>query len=278
MSVFIFTDCYDANAVSRQIRRWQRLFRDVVINCFSVEKSIEASFCVLDTYLAGLLPISPDQNTNLPDILVGNIAPREERKYPNGAPFCFAYATDGTLIIGTPDTFVLPLREGLIQKVFETDAFHVCKAAGLSEDQALKIANSQFRSLDYVPLLAYWLLVEKKDIPVTQARIDPKKFDNEIGYIDCFGNCKSTVRKSDFPTTALSELINTTIELSTQPFSPDMTFYKRLADVPNDEDGVTEGSSGNGFLEIVRQGGSAQNVWSIAVEEPAFTIPVFEEV
>ncbi len=278
-SVLVFTDCIDSDAKSRQVARWQSAFGNIPVNCFGVKKSIEASFCVVDVIYATRLPKNIARKWKSKPIIFGNIAPRTEKRYENGAPFCLGWTADGILVIGTPDVFVLPLKEGLIKDVYVTDPYHVCRAAGVEEDEALRISKSQFRSLDYVPLLAYWLEIENIKIPCEKIDIPSNKFDNEIAFIDNFGNVKSTVKKSDFPLSNLSEIPNGVIELAVSGES--LQFVPRLKDVSGEA--VTQGSSGapgDGYLEIVIQGGNASKSekLQLSLEEKAFEISIYEQV
>jgi hypothetical protein len=193
-----------------------------------VSKDIEATGCIVDALDAG-------RETS--QIIVGNVARRENKHYENGSPFSYV-KIGNSIVIGTPTVFSLLAKLDLATEVHETDVYTVCSQF-LDEVEARRIANSQFRSFEYLPLLAKWIH-EGQDIPAKTVKIEPPT-ESLIWFVDNFGNCK---------TTALD-----VAELSTKPQA--LPFYERLSFVPVGENAVIRGSSGykdTRFLEITTQG------------------------
>ncbi len=234
----IFTDCVDANASARQQTKWLSLFPGSQIFIHKIASEHEGGFTIVDLL---------DVGTNVPQIIVVQAAPREEKKYENGRPFCFVKVGE-LIIIGTPGVFYLLRKLGITTEIFETDVCTVCLQF-LPKDQAEKIANSQFRSLEYVPFLAKWIS-EGKTIPGESKEILCEE-SARVVFADCFGNCKTSAITID----------------EFKKFG-EMPYYERLADVPRNGSAVTRGSSGyagKNFLEIVVQGGSAREYLGLGI-------------
>jgi hypothetical protein len=227
IKISIFTDCQDVNARSRQEIRYSSVITDSVVTCYGVNKEIEAAGSIVDAL---------DAARETPVIIVGNVAPRGNH-YENGCPFSYV-KTGNSIVIGTPTVFSLLAKLGLATEVHETDVYTVCSQF-LDEAEARRIANSQFRSFEYLPLLAKWIH-EGKDISAKSVAIEPPS-ESLIWFVDNFGNCKTTALEVS--------------ELSLKHQS--LKFYDRLTDVPVGENAVTRGSSGykdTRFLEITTQG------------------------
>jgi hypothetical protein len=242
IKIFIFTDCSDPNAQARQIARYKALFPYAVITCLPIYSDSEASGCIIDV-------LDAVRFGKIRCIIVGNIAPRTDTRWKNGAPFCFARIGEH-IVIGTPTVFALALKLGIAYEISETDVESVCKNF-LPQTEAARIANSQFRSYEYVPLLAQWLF-EKKNVPYTKLQNDVVPHSASVWYVDCFGNIKTTLTESELKTKETGGTIVTKFGA--------LPFFKRLADVPKGTLAVTIGSSGHAdirFAEIIVQGGSA---------------------
>ena len=256
-SIFAFTDCKDSNALTRLFVRLTALFNGSHIKTVGIDKDIEAAGCILDT-LDALRLGTGDY------IIIGNLAPREHKQYKNGAPFCVAHV-DGTIIIATKTCFSLLRKLDLINTIGETDVETVCKAF-LSEEETARIANSQFRSFEYVPLLARFA-ADEKDIPMTQDTLEsfsPEKFENQIWWIDNFGNAKTTFTNNEIKNRVSNETV-TLILNNTEHVFP---FFDQLADVPTGTVACIIGSSGYKdvrFAEIVKQGASVAQALGLSV-------------
>jgi hypothetical protein len=239
IKISIFTDCRDSNVRARQEIRYSSLVPEGVATCYGVTVDIEATGCIVDALDAG---------RETPQIIVGNVARRENKKYKNGSPFSYV-KIGNAIIIGTPTIFPLLAKLGLATEVYETDVYTVCSKF-LDETEARRIADSQFRSFEYLPLLAKWLH-EGQEIPAETVTIELPS-DNQIWFVDNFGNCKTTV----LDRSELSE---------SQQALP---FYERLSFVPVGENAIVRGSSGykdTRFLEITTQGESTANKFGYKV-------------
>lgn len=245
----IISDCRDEQARARQVIRYQSLLGSATTNFVGVSNDIEASGNLIDVI---------DAYGNADGIIVSNVAPRgNKEKYQNGIPFCF-HRFKNLWIIGTPNCFSLAKKLKLFSKTFKTDVFEVCRKF-LSEKEALLIANSQFRSFEYLPYLVKWI-TEGKDIPKTEIIIENFGYKNFVWCVDCFGDCK---------TTTISPLAVDPYKSSTKYSYLDVEFYERLADVPKNKLPVlTRGSSGYGskrFIEIVIQNKSAADILGLKI-------------
>ncbi|MES2023164.1 MAG: hypothetical protein V4439_00585 [Patescibacteria group bacterium] len=246
MLLVYISDCHDPNARGRLEIRCRALLGGLSFVFIGVSSELEASGCLIDAI---------DALKGIPCIIIVNVAPRgDKKKHPNGIPFCFSKVGDIT-IIGTPNCFSLAKKIGILSTTSETDVLRVCKMF-LEENEARRIANSQFRSYEYLPYLAKWLS-EGKDIPATKLKIADFGKKDFIWYVDCFGNCKTTI----FSKKGFSRWSN-------RGFRP--KFYEKLADIPSDDPRsfVVKGSSGYGnkrFFEIVCKGRSASETLGYCV-------------
>lgn len=245
MQITIISDCADANARGRQEIRYKSLIGDSAnLNFIGVTHDLEAAGCLVDAL---------DAYNDTPGIIVVNVAPRGTKdKYPNGIPFCFGKAGNIT-VVGTPNCFALAKKLGLMSDIQETDVYTVCSQF-LPEEEARRISESQFRSYEYLPHLTNWIF-QGKVINAKIGEIFDFGNDNFVWYVDCFGNCKTTiVYEHD------QELRNSTSNYD---------FIERLTDVPKDGKAYfTKGSSGykdKRFIEIVLQRQSASKNLNLEV-------------
>jgi hypothetical protein len=237
--ISVFTDCQDSNARSRQEIRYSVLLPKHDVSVYGVMSEREAAGCIVDAI---------DATLGLPSIIVGNVAPRGATHDENGCPFSFVWVGE-VLVIGTPNIFGLLAKMKLVSSVTQTDVYTVTSKY-LPEEEARRIANSQFRSYEYLPYLALWAS-GKREVPGEEVSIHPDK-DAFAWFSDNFGNVKTSALE-------VKELA---------PRFQGLPFYERLTDVPKGESAVTRGSSGyhtKRFLEIVIQGGNAAAKHQIVV-------------
>lgn len=249
--IFAFTDCKDPNALTRLEARLTILFENSSIHGVGINTDIEASGCILDTLDA--LRIS-----KRPSVIIGNLAPRSDKHYKNGAPFYVGHVGT-TNIVATKTCFTLLAKLNLITTIYETDVETVCKKF-LPIAEAKRIANSQFRSFEYVPRLAHWVHTKKK-IPSTPLVLSTKTLD-QVWWVDNFGNCKTTVTEAELKKYVSKSVVTLTIHNK----KIKLPFYQKLADVPKGVLAVIIGSSGykdTRFAEIVIQGKSASALLKI---------------
>ncbi len=267
----IITDCADDNARARQELRFKALF------------GVQPSFLGVSSYnsieAAGNLVEQLDVLSNFPlanktdeAIVLVNVAPRSgdiKKKWENGTPFC-AFRTGKTLVVSTYEGHCLALVRdlGIAESVQLFDIPTVMKAAiawgEVTEQEATRIINTQFRSLEFLQLVAYWLW-QKRDVPSTSQPLSGLPSANgQAWFIDNFGNVKTTLTEADIDFEEGKEVM----------LSNDVPAicYRRLADVPSGQVALTIGSSGYAaqrFVEVViGQTGQASERLSLTVGSP----------
>jgi hypothetical protein len=253
----IITDCADNNARARQELRFSSLF------------GVQPTFLGLgaeapDIQAAGNLIDQLDALTNLPvscgdkqqAVILVNVAPRGDKvrkKWANGTPFCY-FRIGKTLIVSTYAGRALSLayERKLLTSVELLDIPTVVAAAvewgELTKEQAHHITNTQFRSFEFLPLVAYWLTQDRPVPSVTEDLDTAHDIQGKAWAIDNFGNAKTTLRASDID---FEEG-----KVVTLADGQSATCYRRLADVPKDTSALVIGSSGfasDRFLEVVVQ-------------------------
>ncbi|NQV89907.1 hypothetical protein HQ487_00695 [Candidatus Uhrbacteria bacterium] len=249
MFVSIITDCRDDNARTRQETRYAHLFPGMHVSFIGASTDSEAAGNVLDIL---------DNADEAPGIIAVNCAPRHGRakKWKNGSPFGYAWF-ENKLIVGTIDglCFSFLKRFNLISEIHVTDITTVLPVGGYTPEQVAMAAQTQFRSLNYLPRLAK-IVWDNHDVP---SEILPMKevadLPSLIWWIDCFGNAKTSLTADDidFSPGAIKQVqFNDGTSIS-------MTCVERLADVPDKEPALIIGSSGfreHRFVEMVVQGAS----------------------
>jgi hypothetical protein len=249
----IITDCADANAQARQELRFDTLF------------GVKPTFLGVGSYspfeAAGNLIEQLDVLTNFPlsdkdrqNVVLVNVAPRGEdvqKKWDNGTPFCY-FRTGNTLVASTYEGQSLALARdfGVVDTVELFDIPTVTAAAvewgDLTPEQAERINHTQFRSLEFLPLVAYWVW-QGKPVPSTpQSLAELPSAKGKAWFIDNFDNVKTTLLPEDV---AFEDGKQVTLSNGRTA-----TCYTRLTDVPQNATALTIGSSGYGehrFLEVV---------------------------
>jgi hypothetical protein len=258
MFVTIINDCRDANTMGRQATRVARLFGDgvSVVTVGIGQSELEGAGNLIDVL---------DASDGQQGVVLINVAPRHGRgkKWPNGTPFGYFYYQK-TLVIATIARECLSLvkKFGLTDALALTDIAEVVDAmiaqGKLDKELRERIVFSQFRSYEYIPRLAKWL-IDGENIPHTAYNFDqvldaPKA----VWWVDNFGNCKTTM---------LPEEISHKSGVSIETKVGEILCYDSLRDVPNGEAGLVIGSSGLGdkrFLELIVQGESAAKRFKLA--------------
>ena len=269
--VVSLTDCADANAVARQSARIAALFGAVpsILPLSGPDPEGVAALTLLDLLRATELVGGPTQ----PTVVLVNIAPRDGH-WPNGVPFCW-FRHGGHLVVSTLNPRVLaPLRTWLgVPQVQVTDVREVLQAAAgqwaeLSPDQVDEIARTQFRSLWYAPLLARWL-VDGRPVPAVAQPVPSAPEQGEpvrVAVVDNFGNCKlDRPAAAVFGRAGADEL---RLRARHDGGTVRVRGFERLPDVPRGEPGITTGSSGVGFAELVVRGGSAAELFGLREGDP----------
>lgn len=250
MFVSIINDCHDGNAMGKQVTRAARLFPNASMATVGIEQDeLEAAGNLIDIL---------DASDGDYGVILVNVAPRQGRgkKWPNGTPFGY-FSYKKTLIVSTIAEMSLSLvkKLGLADSLQLTDVPTVIDAmierGYLEKHLRNLIVKSQFRSYDYMPRLAKWVMdgveVPSEPYSFTQVATAPKA----IWWVDNFGNCKTTILPEEVGHEPGKVLMTKVGEVKC---------FERLKDIPNDEVGLIIGSSGIGlkrFLELNIQGKSA---------------------
>jgi len=252
MNITIINDCKDANATGRQIARVQALIEGSV-SFVGVSSDLEAAGNLVDIL---------DAYEDSTGVVLVNVAPRngKAKKWKNGTPFGYFWYKK-VLVVSSIDGLTL----SLVKKLKLVDSINVLDIPTIvnqfisekvvSAEVGEHIINTQFRSYDFLPRIAAYLLeheyTQAEKLKVTDIVDAP----NAVWWVDNFGNCKTTVLKHDFQESDL---------LDSEFGKPD--YFERLKDVPDKATALITGSSGLGssrFLELVIQGESASKLLNV---------------
>jgi len=252
----IITDCADNNARSRQQLRFSQLFgvQPTFHGVGGIAPETEAAGNLIDQ-LASLSNL-PESVSDTNAVVLVNVAPRGDgvrAKWDNGVPFCY-FHVGSALVVSTYTEQILGIiaSKGLAHSVELLDTPTVTAAAvewgEITAEQRERINHTQFRSLEFLPLVAYWVL-NGREVPVVTKTIVPgDDISGKVWCIDNFGNAKTTLVASDIDFQEGKKVLLAD--------GTGATCYRRLADVPKGETALVIGSSGFGterFLEIIVQ-------------------------
>lgn len=267
----IITDCANGPTRARQELRFDTLFgvKPTFLGVGSYS-SIEAAGNLLDQL--DVLTKFPLADIKRDHIVLVNVAPRAEdvkQKWDNGTPFCY-FRIDNTLIVSTYEGYCLGLARdlGIVNEVELLDVPTVTAAAiewdDLTAEEAEKINHSQFRSLEFLPLVAYWLWKGKPVPSKKQSLVELTSPKGQVWQIDNFSLVKTTLLPEDVGFEQGKQVVLHDGEAA--------TCYRRLADVPKGLTALTIGSSGYGphrFLEVAIGGcGKAGSTHGFTVGSP----------
>jgi hypothetical protein len=269
MFTTIITDCKGENEAGRQIARYASLGLGPA-NLVGIGSGLDDD-ATIET--AGNLVDILDATEGKRGVIVANVAPRGNREDgENGTQFSYFYYGK-TLVIAIVKgyTFSLVKKLGITDsvKLLETSEVleHAVFAGLINAKQAAQINKSQFRSFDFVPRVAQWLLqgaiLPSKPYPLSTVSDIPSC----IWHIDSFGNAKTTLFAKDLSSLNFErtqsvektgsihtgQVDNAHINTNFGVFN----YYERLKDVPAGETAIYTGSSGIGskrFIEIATQG------------------------
>jgi hypothetical protein len=264
MFTTIITDCKGENEAGRQIVRFASLGLGPT-NLIGVGNGLDFDATV---EAAGNLVDILDATQGKRGVIVVNIAPRGNKNDgENGSSFTYFYHND-TLVIASVigNNLSLAVKLGLINNIKLLDIpeilEHAVFAGLITADMATYIKNSQFRSFDFIPRVALWLL-QGTNLP--SGNITIEQFSNIpscIWHIDTFGNAKTTLLTEELKDVKTKKQFNTNLGL--------LNYYERLKDIPAGETAIYTGSSGIGnkrFIEIATQAvaGSAAKTLNLKV-------------
>jgi hypothetical protein len=276
----IITDCADSNARARQELRFTRLFgskptflgvgADVVLGEGNKAADVQAAGNLLDM-LDATLNLPTGEHADQQTVILVNVAPRGGKTtkiWQNGTPFCY-FRINGRLVVSTYARRCLSLIRDLggIDSVELLDVPTVTAAAvewgELTPARADEINRTQFRSFEFVPLVARWLCDGQPVPSITQTLEDIPAIDANVWCVDSFGNAKTTLLPSDVDFEDGREVMLANGQQA--------VCYTHLADVPRGTTALVVGSSGFGedrFLEVVIQRGNAAKEHSLSVGSP----------
>lgn len=271
--VVSLTDCADPNALARQSTRIATLFGSTptVLPLGGPDPEGAAALTLLDLLRSTDLTGGPSR----PVVVLVNIAPRDGH-WPNGVPFCYFRHGDHLVITTVSRRVLAPLATYLgLREVQVTDVRQVLEAAAddwaeLAPAEIEEMVRTQFRSLWYVPLLARWL-VDGRTVPAEPMAVHPSAEDDvRVAVVDNFGNCKLDRPPTELPGYDGAETLLVHNRLEGRDVK--VRCYDRLPDVPLGEPGITVGSSGVGFAELVVRGGSAAETFGLGQGDRLFRL------
>lgn len=254
-TIIIINDCRDANAAGRQIVRTTALLGSPAA-FIDVSNHLEASGNLIDAL---------DAIEGHEGVVLVNVAPRSgsAKKWNNGTPFGYFWYKK-IIVVASVDGLTLSLvkKLRLVDSVNVLDIPTSLEAMGkdtyLSGESKGHIADSQFRSYDFLPHITSFLL-KHGDIRSTPLNINEiSDAPPAIWWVDNFGNCKTTILSQEITCRADNRVATKLGELP---------YYPRLKDVPDKNAALIIGSSGLGdkrFLEVVIQGDNAARHFNLS--------------
>lgn len=255
MFITIINDCHDDNTSGRQQIRLATLFPGAAITMVGIAnyREIEAAGNMIDML---------DASSGNEGVILVNSAPRHKKKWPNGTPFGYFWYKK-TLVVATIDGYCLSLvkKFRLAKEIMLTDVTTVADSflqkGKITKELRDQLVITQFRSFDYMPRLACWLM-NKEDVPHETYPIESiPNAPKAIWLIDNFGNAKTTL---------LPEEVGFTPGKRIQTKIGEFTCYTQLRDVAVGEAALVIGSSGidsNRFVEIIIMGEKASDKYHL---------------
>jgi hypothetical protein len=250
MFTTIISDCYEENEAGRQMARFNSSGLGPtnlvgVKSNFSDHATAEGGANLIDIL---------DATEGKQGIVVLNVAPRGNKKEGgNGTHFSYFFYKD-TLVISTLKGYCLSFvkKFKIAQSVGVVELTEVLdftlKNKLINKELKNYIVKSQFRSFDFVPRLARWI-IDGIRIPSKEWSLKHvPEIPGMIWCIDAFGNTKTTLLSNDLNLVA-PKMVETNFGF--------LKYYDRLKDVPFGETAIYTGSSGienNRFLELANQG------------------------
>jgi hypothetical protein len=246
MFVTIINDCWDPNAMGRQMTRAAALFSNAHINFIGVQSDLEASGCLVDALDAAL---------QSQGVILANVAPRNgiaQKRWQNGTPF--GYFWYGNILVGSSvggATLSLAKKLKIIQSINILDIAQSVKTPYWRWPNGVRAVATQFRSYEFL-LQAANILFNRYKLPAKPFPLDEVTDPQPVVWsIDNFGNLKTTLLANEVPFYDGKSLKTT---------FGNLLCCQQLCSVPDGQAAVVIGSSGidnQRFLEIVVQGGNA---------------------
>jgi hypothetical protein len=254
MFITVINDCKSENDIGRQSTRYSWLFPGANINFVGVNSNLGINSTL---EAAGNLIDILDASDGREGIIAMNVAPRGQIKEDgdNGSKFSYFWYKK-TLVVSTVKGYNLSLvkKFGLVKhiNVLETESvlnFAVNQKL-ITKDLAEYIKNTQFRSFDYQPRVARWLM-DRVKLPYSPISLN--KFadaPDAVWLVDSFGNVKTTILRNYFKNANWHTPLKIKTNIGNFPY------YERLKLVPDGVTALYTGSSGIGnqrFIEIATQ-------------------------
>lgn len=272
LPVVALTDCADPNALARQSARIATLFggTPTVLPLGGPDPEGAAALTLLDLLRSTDLTGGPTR----PVVVMVNIARGTALAQRRAVLLLPARAAPGHQHGEPPRPRPLVTYLGL-EEVQVTDVREVLEAAAagwaeLADTEVEEIVRTQFRSLWYVPLLARWL-ADGRPVPAQPLAVRPPAEEAvRVAVVDNFGNCKLDRPAVELP--GYDGADGLTVHSRRDGRGVRVRCYDRLPDVPLGEPGITVGSSGIGFAELVVRGGSAAELFGLTQGDQVFRL------
>lgn len=261
MFISLITDCCDDNALNRQAVRYMSYLHAPISK---IGLTFYSSLGNGELEGAGNIIDTLDATDGQKGLVVLNSAHRDGKgkKWPNGTPFGYFHYKD-TLVISTIDGYCLSLvkKLGLTKKINLLDVPTVIdtmiKQGNFSPEYRKLVVDSQFRSYEFVPRVAKWLMngivLPSEKYPIEKIEDAPQA----IWWIDNFGNAVTTLLPDEIDFEAGKKI---------QTRFGELICYNRLKDIPNGQPGLVIGSWGMNhrrFVCLEIQGKNAAAHYSI---------------
>jgi hypothetical protein len=249
LPTFYISDCSDDNVRARYAARIAATTPQAgPVQFIGVISDLEAAGNLVDV-LDGLEESEA--------IIFVNVAPRGTLKtqWPNGTPFGYLQWNNAH-IFTTIDGYTLSLLKKITDVPLDVQVFDISAVVPyLTKDTALQehITKSQFRSFDFLPRIAGYILAGNR-VPTLALNSIPQA-PTAIWWTDNFGNAKTSILADELKNKP-GEVVPITINGKTHH----VPFYNSLKDLPHGQIGIYVGSSGFGtkrFLEITKQKGES---------------------
>lgn len=273
-SVYHINDCADADAAEVRLKSRSSELIGRNEGFAAAASDLEAGGLLIDL-LDGLDGATDPSQRRHQNVVLVNVAPRNgeaKRKHENGTPFGYS-RYNGTLIVSTVDGYALAFLKkfGITGTYKELDTRATLatlnREGQITDEEEKRVGETQFRSYEFSPRVASYLLRRKTLDGVTRKLSDTPEVPEAIWFVDKFGNLKTTLLPEEvFPEEIVAALkpkegVADTAQVTTLKTAfGELPVYRRLKDVPDSELAVIVGSSGSGdkrLLEIVVQGASA---------------------
>lgn len=250
LPTFYVSDCSDDNVRARYAAR--------IAATTPQAGAVQFIGVISDLEAAGNLVDLLDGLEGAEALIFVNVAPRGTQRtvWPNGTPFGYL-KWNNAHIFSTIDGCTLSLLQKIADAPLDVHVFDIPTVVPfLTEDTTLRerITKSQFRSFDFLPRVAGYVLAGKT-VP-TQPLTHIPNAPTVVWWMDNFGNAKTTLLANDFtgkPGDVFEVRVDGTLVGS-------IPVYDRLKDIPHGQVGIYAGSSGFGtkrFLEITKQKGES---------------------